>query len=944
MKALVVVAERSTRQSLEDFFRSRRLPVVCSFDTEKARRALAEDFYPFVLVDLEVRGDPAELCRDLRQGPRGENVYVVALAPGETLACLRGAFEAGVDDYLIKPLNLDALRLRLAISERRLAIRRQIGLAEERLEHSERRYRTLIETMHEGLFEVGEDGLIEFANSRLSKITGYNTDELMGQRAVELLVDPEVRERLPEGQLLGTGTGSEEYALPFINKDGERIWVNLTGAPVVGLDGRSRSIGVVDDVTVERQAQEALRHREAYFRALSENTSDIISILDLDGVILYQSSSSDRMLGWAPEDLVSQRFLEIVHGEDHEAFWQALQRTIGNPETVELEFRARHRETGEFRNLEVLCDDLTDNPVVGGVLLTARDITERKHATQELERQRAFFQQLFRNSPAGIVILDNQDQVVDANHSFTQLFQFSVDEMASQPLGEFIVPERYREEARELSEAVFNKRIVECETMRQRKDGEEIHVAIVGYPIELEQQRIGAYGIYSDITKRKQAENQLIHDALHDALTDLPNRAKMNERLEEAIQRSQRGDFHFGLMFIDLDRFKVVNDSLGHAAGDELLIETARRLKSCVRPGDMVARLGGDEFTVILEDLHDYSGATRVAERILTTLAQPFHIGGQEIVNSGSIGIALSFTSYTQADDMVRDADIAMYRAKNRGKACYEIFDSQMHESVVEQLRLETSLRRAIEEEQLVVYYQPVVALATGQLVGFEALLRWQHPEHGLLGPEHVIPTAEESHLILHVGQWVFRKVCQQLAHWQKLFPENDGLRISVNVSVKEITHADYLDGIFGSVAQAGIKPASVALELTESLTMEAGEAIREVLWKLKKKGFRLYLDDFGTGYSSLGSLHSLPVDTVKIDRQFIQRLEEGNEGLEVVRAIYGLGENLGMGVIAEGVETEAQRDALRELGMNHAQGYLFARPLPVEEAERLLREGGTLG
>ncbi|NJL29942.1 MAG: EAL domain-containing protein, partial [Thermoanaerobaculia bacterium] len=892
------------------------------------------------LVDLDVSGEPLELCRRLRAICRSDGCYILALARSETLDLLRGAFEAGVDDYLVKPVSLDALRLRLAIAERRSARRRQLATAETRLEHGERRYRTLIETMHEGLFQVDENGVIEFANSRLSRITGYTLDELVGQSAVELLVDPEVRERLPERRLLGIGTGSEEYSLPLLHKSGERIWTNLTAAPIVSPDGRPGSIGVVEDVTTERQAQEALSVREAYFRALSENTSDVVSILDQDGIVLYQSPSSARLLGWTPTELVGRNLVELVHENDRGDFTAGLERAFTTPEkTTSFQFRFPHRETGEWRLLEALCDNLLANPVVGGLLLTTRDVTERQRVTDALERQKAFFQQLFRNSPAGIVILDDADRIVDANRSFVELFQFSVDEIAGRPLSDFIVPERYLEEARELSGAVFNQRIIESETIRRRKDGTEVDVAILAYPIELGALRIGAYGIYTDITKRKQAERNLFHEAFHDALTGLPNRTLMTERLERALRRAQRGDYHFALMFIDLDRFKAINDSLGHAAGDELLQETARRLEASVRPGDTVARLGGDEFTVILEDLQEHADATRIAERILEDLARPFKVGGQEVTSSGSIGIASSFTPYEQVDDVIRDADVAMYRAKKSGKARYEIFDSAMHQNALEHQRQAADLRRALEQNQLLVYYQPVVSLTTGRLAGFEALVRWQHPAEGLLGPENLLPVAKENELSAQLGRWIFLRVCRQLAEWNRRLGARDGLQISVNVSAQELGHPDFLGTIWSSVREEGVRPAMLGFELTESSLTTAGKPMHEVLWKLKRRGFRLYLDDFGTGCSSIGALHSLPLDALKIDGSFISRLSAGNGGVDVVRAIAGLGENLGLSVVAEGVETEEQRLQLRKLGLPYAQGYFFSHPLPPEQAERLLEQ-----
>lgn len=444
-------------------------------------------------------------------------------------------------------------------------------------------------------------------------------------------------------------------------------------------------------------------------------------------------------------------------------------------------------------------------------------------------------------------------------------------------------------------------------------------------------------GSQTDISKRKQVEEQLLHDAFHDAMTDLPNRALFMDRLRNAIRRAKRSDeYRLAVLFLDVDRFKLVNDSLGHTAGDDLLKAIARRLEGCLRPGDTVARFGGDEFTMLLEDIGHAGQATRVAERVQRELAVPFRLQGQEVFATASMGIAYAGSGYARPEDLLRDADNAMYRAKSAGRARYEVFDSAMHTRAVATLRLETELRRAIERGELALYYQPVVSLATGKLAAFEALVRWRHPERGLIEPHEFIPTAEETGLIVPLGQWVLDETCRQIRIW------SDGdvlpVPVSANLSSRQFNQPDLVGTVRAALAASGSNPDWLRLEVTESAVMESGASARQVLGELKALGIQLCIDDFGTGYSSLSYLHQFPVDTLKIDKSFVTRLDATTQNLEIVRTIVMLAHNLEMNVIAEGVETLDQAQHLRHLSCEFAQGYLYSPPVEVAEATALLR------
>jgi diguanylate cyclase (GGDEF)-like protein len=425
------------------------------------------------------------------------------------------------------------------------------------------------------------------------------------------------------------------------------------------------------------------------------------------------------------------------------------------------------------------------------------------------------------------------------------------------------------------------------------------------------------------------------HAAFHDALTGLPNRSLFTDHLRVALRRAHQSDkYLFAVLFLDLDRFKNINDSLGHPCGDELLKLVARRLESCIRQTDMVARFGGDEFAILLDAIQDASDAVRVAEKVQQAISAPFKLASHEAITTASIGVALSTSGYTEAEDIIRDADTAMYRAKDRGKARCEIFDTAMHTRAVTLLRLESDLRRALEKDELCVYYQPIVSLASGELHGFEALVRWQHPERGIVAPDDFVPLAEETGLILPIGLRVLWDACNELRKWQQYSLANRDLIISVNLSGKQLMQPDLIERIEEVLHESQINPWHLKLEITETVVMENPELAAVTLAKLRSLGVRLSIDDFGTGYSSLSYLNRFPVDTLKIDRSFVTSMNAADENLQIVKTIVTLAGNLGMQVVAEGVETEEQLEQLRSLKCQYGQGYFFSKPLEVSDAD----------
>jgi diguanylate cyclase (GGDEF)-like protein/PAS domain S-box-containing protein len=532
-------------------------------------------------------------------------------------------------------------------------------------------------------------------------------------------------------------------------------------------------------------------------------------------------------------------------------------------------------------------------------------------------------------SPDLMLRIDRQGRVLAANAGAPGLLALPAKQMLGRSVGE-VMPAAFADPILKHIARTLDSRAMQSFEYQDGVQDFEARVVICGADEVL--------AIVRDNTERKQLERQLAHQAFHDALTDLPNRTLFTDRLGHALVRAARREVSVAVLFLDLDRFKVVNDSLGHDVGDQLLAAVGSLLRGCVRRGDTVARLGGDEFTILLEDVATVADAAHVAERIMAAMQGPFQLAGQEICVSASIGIALSGGHATTPEDLLRDADAALYRSKNRGKARYEVFDASMQAHALERLQLENDLRHAIERGDLRVYYQPIVSLGSGHVVGAEALLRWQHPEHGFVPPGQFIPLAEESSLILPLSRWVLAEACRQAAAWQRRYPDAPPITVGVNLSVRQFQHPALVDEVAAVLRETGLDPHCLSLEITESMMMETAEGTSVILRRLKELGVKLAIDDFGTGYSSLGYLKRFPVDMLKIDRTFVAGLGRDPEDSAIVHAVIRLAHTLGLEVTAEGIETADQADNLRATGCELGQGYLFARPLPADAVEAVLR------
>lgn len=691
--------------------------------------------------------------------------------------------------------------------------------------------------------------------------------------------------------------------------------------------GLQREMGV-------RSAMEAeLLKTETILRAFLDADTESAILVDLDGHIVELNRVATERIGVARSKLIGTNINEYVDWETFERCFAASEEIICNKTPKRFEVKDGKRF------LDIVLGPVFDRDgEVAYLAVHVSDMTEKNLANAEAQQLSVYFQQLFENSPLAIAIYDAEGFVRGVNRAFEKLFQYESEELMGKVTRGFIVPVDKLDEADAISERQAAGEMVQIETVRKRKDGRLVQVSVLSFPIVIRGKREGVYIIYEDITERKYAEERLVHQTFHDPLTGSPNRALLLDRLHQVIQRMRERRLPlFALLYLDLDRFKVVNDSLGHQVGDQLLFEITRKLQEMVRSTDTVSRIGGDEFAVLLGELDSPREAMAMAQRILEDLNRPIKINEQEIYLSASIGVVVGPVRHERAEFILRDAEIAMYRAKGMGRNRIKLFISDMREQAAEVLRLENDLRKAVEKGEFVLHYQPLINMRTGEVDSFEALLRWQHPLKGMIFPDEFIPVAEDSGLIIPMGIFVLEQACRQVRLWQEQFPQHAALGISVNLSAKQFRQAQLIDHISSTVKASGLEMESVKLEITESVVMENAQSARTMLQRLKSLNLKLSIDDFGTGYSSLSYLRQFPIDTLKIDRSFVMRMDEREEDVEIVRAIISLAHNMKMDVVAEGVENERHVAQLTSMECDFFQGYHFSRPMSAAQAEEYL-------
>ena len=812
--------------------------------------------------------------------------------------------------------------------------------AEEALRRAEARVRGLPEAAPDAIVVADAEGRIALVNARAETLFGYAREEMVGQ-PVELLLPADLRAR-HTGYRAGyqadphtrpMGSGLDVHAR---HKDGRAFPVEISLSPV-DTEGERLVTAVIRDITA-RQAREK-RHAEDHFRALVQHASDIITIADAAGTISYVSPAVARVLGEAPEDLTGRSAFALLHPDDVAPLRAVLAAVLDCPgATATTDLRARHRD-GSWRQLEASATNLLHDPAVRGLVINARDVTERARAAAALRASEERFRATFEQAAVGLAHLALDGRWLRVNRKLCAIVGYGPDDLRGLTVYDLLHPEDrpadgaegYRLVAGELPSYDQEKRLI-------RKDGTPVWVCFTvslartptGDPVHL-------IVVIEDITGRKAVEEALRHQALHDALTGLPNRTLLLDRLEQALRSAQRDGRPLALLLLDLDRFKEVNDTFGHPAGDRLLRQVGRRLRRVVRAADTVARLGGDEFAVLLSAA-DTGGATAVAEKIRRALEAPVGRGGSRVSAAASIGIALYPAHGTEATTLLQHADVAMYVAKRTGGAA-AVYDPTQDISTPNRLALLADLRGAIARDELVLHYQPKVDLATGRVARVEALVRWQHPRRGLLPPAQFIPLAEQTGLMGPLTLWVLGEALRQCARWRRA---GLALGVNVNLSMANLHDPALPEAVAGLLQAHGVAPADLRLEVTESAMAADMTRTIATLERLATLGVHIAVDDYGTGYSSLAYLKRLPVDELKIDKGFVRHLATDETDATIVRSTIGLGHNLGLRVVAEGVEDHATLELLRVMGADAVQGYYVSRPLPPDDLERWARADGA--
>jgi len=693
------------------------------------------------------------------------------------------------------------------------------------------------------------------------------------------------------------------------------------------------------DVTERARAEAELRSSEKRYRGLFVDSRQAIYLTTKDGVFIDANPAALRMFGLDRDEMAALNARDLyVDPRARAAFRHAIE---DRGAVVDYPVLLQGKDGAEMECLlssTVWVDAAGEIQGYQGII---ENVTERNRAERALRENEQKFRSLIERASDTITLLNAEGTILYESPSLERILGYRADEMVDESIFDCIHPDDRALTEHEFFRLVENPGASARMELRFRhQEGSWRSMELVATNLLAEPSVMGVVVNGRDITERKRVEAQLLHDAFHDKLTDLPNRALLQDRLTQVLKRARRHPkTPFAILFLDLDRFKVLNDSLGHLLGDQLLVALARRVEAMLRPTDTFARFGGDEFTILLEDSAE-EGALLVAERVQELLEKPFRLGEHEVFTTASIGIATSEGRYERPQDVLRDADLAMYRAKEGGGSRAVLFDRSMHKKAVAIQRVETDLRRALDREEFELHFQPIVRLADGALSGFEALIRWRHPDRGLLVPGEFLGVAEDTGLIVAMGRWVLDRVCHTISRWKRSFPDHAGVPIHFNVSPSQVSRPDFVQRVRDSLAFTGAPGSLLRLELTESSMMANAESTVATLRALKALDIGLSIDDFGTGYSSLSYLHRFPTDEVKIDRSFVWQMTGPGRDAGLVKTIIDLAHDLEMEVVAEGVETDVQAALLRELGCEHAQGFLYARPLTEKDAEGVLVAG----
>jgi diguanylate cyclase (GGDEF)-like protein/PAS domain S-box-containing protein len=687
-----------------------------------------------------------------------------------------------------------------------------------------------------------------------------------------------------------------------------------------------RAARTVDQVTA------LLERNEARFRAMVRDSNDIMAIVDPNGRLVYASPVTERILGLDIEPLIGSDVFDLIHPDDREIARSGFHLTRAGHEVDRIEVRLRHAD-GSWRVVEAVATNLLDDPAVEGIVISARDLTDRRLAEAELREAQERFRSAFEHAPIGMALTSIDGRLFRVNRALVQILGRGESELLASSILDLSHADD-RELCRESMARLLTGATASCQ-LEQRylhHDGHPVWVSVSASVVrDVNDQPLYLVSQIEDIGARKASGDALAHQAIHDPLTGLPNRLHFVERLgRELAEAEQRGE-RIAVLFLDLDRFKIVNDSLGHSAGDRLLVAVADRLSATMGPTDVVARFGGDEFTILCHNITSEETAELVAERLAEAIARPVALIEGEVFVTASVGIALSGGAADTPETLLRNADAAMYRAKELGRDRAELFDPREHRRAVDDLRTGNALHRAVERGELRVHYQPMIDLDHGSLMGFEALIRWEHPERGLVPPMEFVPLAEETGLIVPLGVWALEEACKQAVRWHEATPDAPFLSMSVNLSPRQLAEPALPNDVARVLHGTGIQPSALWLEITESTLMRDTESALSALGALRALGLHLAVDDFGSGYSSLAYLQRLPVEALKIDRSFTEGVGTRKDSTAIVDAIVSLARALHLSTVAEGIETREQLRLVRGMGCEIGQGYLFGPARPAE-------------
>ncbi len=844
-------------------------------------------------------------------GMRGSVVFPVH-ADGKIIGVL--IFDSGEvrkpDERLLRTLSLIGGQVGLLVRRAK---------AEAALAANERRFRVLIEHGGDAIVFYDREQRMIYRSVSAQRITGYEDRDRLGGPFMALVFEddqPALQALLD--RLLAAGAGSAPFRCRVLHKDGRLRWIegvvaNLLEDPAVGA-----LVVNYHDIDERVRARDRIERNERYFRSLIENSGDMIAVADLDWRYKYMSPGLKRVLGYEPEDALGRRFLDYTPG-DAEALRAEAARALEAPGALHVMQReSRHRD-GSPRMMETSIVRGTDADGMPVSVINSRDVTDRRRAERAMAESEARLRKIVEATAAPLLVVDRGGMILFANPAAAALFGRPAAELEGSPLG-LPVAEGGR-----------------AEVQIPQPDGGTRPAETQFAPAELEGREVLVVSLH-DLTERKRYESHIENLANHDALTGLPNRTLLRDRVEQAIVHARRANGHVALMYVDLDQFKLVNDSWGHRAGDALLIEIGNRLKATMREGDTVARLGGDEFVVLLSDLKRPGDSAVVARKIAAALARPVKADGREMQATASIGIAMCPEDGGDLEALLQCADAAMYRAKEAGRDGYQYYSAEMGAQARARVELETGLRQALERDELRLHCQPQVDLGTGEIRGCEALLRWERPGKGLVSPAQFIPVAEESGLIVPIGQWALHSACREAMGW-----EQAGLgriKVAVNLSARQFWQGSVVETVRAALAESGLPATSLEVEITESVVARDLDQVTKSLEQLRRMGVSVAIDDFGTGYSSLAYLRTLPIQKLKIDRSFIKGIPEDTEAAKLVAEIIRLAHVLSLEVVAEGVETAAQAVFLHSAGCEKMQGFLFSRPVPPADFAAQLRAG----